>query len=96
MSALNDSQAEIQHKVQNLHRQAIDARTEGRYADQEDALKKVVDLVDGLEEPHLRVKERYWLADAQRLQDKYKEAISIYEWLIGRVPNSESLLQACK
>lgn len=70
----------------------MDARTEGRHADQEDALKKAVDLVGQLDELlPLRVKERYWLAYAQRIQKKYEDAISCYDWLIGLAPTYDSL-----
>ncbi len=91
MSDANDFQSHVPYKVRKLHHQAIDARTEGRHADQEAALKEAVELAGPLDASlSLRIKERYWLADAQRIQGKHKDALGQYDWLIGLISHDDN------
>lgn len=91
---------EARREVEQLDRLARDARREGHYATTERLLEQAVATAERLDDLPLLVKERAWLADAQRMQGKYMQAIATYTWLIGlatdpdqsrRVANEDSL-----
>src|SRR5947209_759612 len=70
-------------EVEQLHRLAMDARDEGQYAMMEQLLEQAVAAAEHVEDLSLLVEERFWLADARRMQSKFAQAIVTYTWLIG-------------
>ena len=76
-------EAEARREVEHLDRLARDAHTEGQYATAERLLEQAVATARRLGDLPLLIKERFWLAVAQRMQGKYVQALATYTWLIG-------------
>jgi hypothetical protein len=91
---------ETHREIEALHRLAMDAHAEGQYATMERLLAQAVHSAERLDDLPLLVRERFWLATAQRMQGQHVAAMSTYTWLIGlatdprqsqRVADAESL-----
>jgi tetratricopeptide (TPR) repeat protein len=70
-------------EADHLHRLAMDAFREGQFATMERLLEPAADIAQRLDDWPLLVKERFWLAEARRMQSKYTQAITTHTWLIG-------------
>ncbi len=81
MNLFEDAQG--RQEVDHLHRVAMDAKDEGQYATMERLLEQAVATAQRLDDPPLLVKERSWLAAAQRMQGKGTQALATFTWLIG-------------
>ncbi len=81
MNLFEDAQA--RQELEHLHRLAMDANDEGQYATMERLLEQAVATAQRLDNLPLLVKEREWLADAQRMQSKDTQALATFTWLIG-------------
>ena len=92
MSTSEDPQ--ILRMVQNLHRQAIDAHTEGKYEQMESLLEEAIKNLhrsidsDSLGRANLPliVKENFWLAHSQQMQGNYSKAMETYNNIIVTAP----------
>ncbi|HMA33854.1 MAG TPA: hypothetical protein VKY74_05175 [Chloroflexia bacterium] len=69
--------------VQRLLRLVWDAKREGQFITMGHLADQAVALAAPLGDLPLLVKTRFWLADAWRLQTRYREALPIYIWMIG-------------
>ena len=86
MASSNDSRD--WNRVQVWHRQSIDALTEDT-STMESLLEQAVKDTKELGKVSLLIKQRIWLADTQRMQGNYFQAISIYELLMGLTTNPD-------
>lgn len=82
MSSLYEHE-QLRREVEELHRLAMDAHREAQYATMERLLEQAATTAERLDDLSLLIKERYWLADARRMQSKHAQAISTSTWLIG-------------
>ena len=74
---------QIRSEIEHLHKLAMDAFAEDQYATMEQLLEQATATAEHLGDLPLLVRERYWFADARRMQSKYIQAIATYTWLIG-------------
>lgn len=70
-------------QIDLLYEQAAEAIETAQYALAESLLVEAVRLADDYAELLTQIKMHYWLADAQRMQGRYEEALPTYMWLIG-------------
>ena len=74
---------EKREEIQQLDQLARDCRDELQYAKAEKFSQRAADLAADLNDLSLQVKERFWLAEVQRMQGKYQVALEGFTWLIG-------------
>jgi tetratricopeptide (TPR) repeat protein len=69
-------------QIQQLDRLGNDCWQEQQFAKAEKFWQRAAELAESLNDLSLMLKQRYWLASMQRMQGKYKEALSVYTWSI--------------
>jgi tetratricopeptide (TPR) repeat protein len=69
-------------QILSLNLFAMNCRSELQYAKAEKTYKEAAMLAEQLNDLSLMIKTRESLAFSQRIQGKYKEALSLYTWLI--------------
>jgi len=74
---------EKREEIQQLHQLASDCNDELQYAKAEKFYQRAADLATEINDLSLQIKERFWLADMQRMQGKYQVALEVFTWLIG-------------
>ncbi len=85
MSASEDSRD--RYRLQTWHRQSIDVLTEDSSI-MESLLEQAVKDSQEQGKVSLLIKQRLWLADTQRMQGNYLQAISLYELLMNLTASS--------
>lgn len=83
MSGFGFAPRQARREVEQLERLARDARAEAQYAAAERLSEQAALTAERLDDLALLIKERFWLAEARRMQGKYLQAMSTYTWLIG-------------
>jgi tetratricopeptide (TPR) repeat protein len=73
---------EKREKIQQLARLASDCYDELQYAKAGKFSQRAVDLSEQIDDLSLTIKNRFWLAAAQRMQGENQAALSTFTWLI--------------
>jgi hypothetical protein len=60
-----------------------------QYAKAEKLSQRAADLAEQINDLSLMIRNRFWLATAQRMQSKYQEALGTFTWLIEVAYNPE-------
>lgn len=73
---------EKRQEIQQLARLARDCRDDLQYAKAEKFSQRAADLSEQIDDLSLTIRNRFWLAAAQRMQGKHQAALSTFTWLI--------------
>ena len=73
---------EKREEIAKLDQLGSDCRDELQYAKAEKFFQRAAELAEELNDLSLMIKERFWLATMQRMQNKYKAALGTYTWLM--------------
>lgn len=84
MTSSNDylAKAEIRQQIDQLHQLGNDCKDELQYAKAEKFYQRAAELAESIHDLSLMIKERFWLADMQRMQGNNRSALTVYAWLI--------------
>ncbi len=74
---------EKRRQIEKLDRLGLDYWSETQYAKAEKFFQQAVELAESIKDLSLIIKERYCLAEMQRMQNKYTESLDTYIWFIG-------------
>jgi tetratricopeptide (TPR) repeat protein len=77
-----NSSKEKGEEIAKLHQLGMDCRDELQYAKAEKFFQGAAELAEELNDLSLMLKERFCLAEMQRMQSKYKAALGTYTWLM--------------
>ncbi len=87
------AQSEKREEIQQLDQLARDCWDELQYAKAEKFFQRAADLATEINDLSLQIKERFCLADMQRMQGKYQAALEVFTWLIGVAYDPEQICQ---
>jgi tetratricopeptide (TPR) repeat protein len=73
---------EKRQEISQLSQLARDCRDELQYAKAEKLSQRAADLAEQINDLSLMIRNRFWLATAQRMQSKGQEALGTFTWLI--------------
>ena len=73
---------EKRKEIAKLHQLGNDCNDEQQYAKAEKFYQRAAELAEELNDLSLMIKERFWLATMQRMQNKYKAALGTFTWLM--------------
>jgi tetratricopeptide (TPR) repeat protein len=73
---------EKRQEISQLSQLASDCQDELQYAKAEKLSQRAADLAEQINDLSLMIRNRFWLAAAQRMQGKLQEALDTFTWLI--------------